>query len=175
MTLNVDKFKAKLKGGGARANMFRVTLNFPAFVSADVELASFMVKAASMPATNIDPIELPFRGRIIKLAGDRTFEPWTLTLLNDVATETRSSLEAWSNGINGMRSNISIDDTALYQADATIEQLNGAGEVTKTYNMRSCWPSNVAAIDVSNDSSNTIQEYIVEMQYDYWEVDGLTT
>lgn len=175
MTLQIDKFKAKLIGGGARANLFRVTVNFPVFAGGDVEMTSFMVKAAQLPASNIDVVELPFRGRVVKLAGDRTFEPWTITVINDESMEVRNAFERWSNGINGHNSNLSLSNPADYQVDMTVEQLDGKGNSVKTYTFRGAWPSNVAAIDVSNDSTNTIEEYTVEVQYDYWEAADVTS
>ena len=93
--LGVDDFKSKLTGGGARGNLFKATLNFPGYAGGNVELASFMCKAAQLPASIIAPITIPFRGRQLQIAGDRTFEPWSVTIINDVQMETRMHL---SNG-----------------------------------------------------------------------------
>ena len=175
MTLQVDKFKAKLIGGGARANLFKVTVNFPGYAGGDVELTSFMVKAASLPASTIGLVELPFRGRIVKLAGDRTFDPWSITIINDTGMTVRNAFEKWSNGINGNKSNTSLSNPADYQVDMSVDQLDGQGNIVKTYDIRGAWPSVISAIDVSNDSTNTIEEYTVEIQYDYWEAAGITS
>jgi hypothetical protein len=90
--LGIDDFKAKLKGGGARSNLFRCTINFPGYANGDVELTSFMCKGAQLPASVMTPIEVPFRGRRLQIAGDRTFEPWTVTVLNDTDFGTRNAM-----------------------------------------------------------------------------------
>ena len=82
--LGVDDFKSKLVGGGARSNMFKVTCNFPSYAQGDVELTSFLCKAAQLPASILNPVEVNFRGRKLQMAGDRTLEPWTVTIINDV-------------------------------------------------------------------------------------------
>ena len=167
--LNVDDFKSKLKGGGARANMFRVTCNFPGFAGGDPELSSFLIKGASLPASIIAPIMIPFRGRQMQIAGDRTFEPWNLTVINDAEMVVRNSFEVWMNGINQHNANIGLSSPTDYSADMIVEQLNKEGNITKRYDFRGCWPSNVSAIDVSYDSENTIEEFTVELQVQYWE------
>jgi len=168
MSLRVDDFKAKLKGGGARSNLFRATLNFPFYADGDVELTSFMCKAAQLPASVMNVIEVPFRGRQLKLAGDRTFEPWTVTVLNDTGFEVRDSMERWMNGINAHSANTGLTNPVTYQADLIVEQLDKDGSVLKSYNFRGCFPTNVAAIDVSYDNE-ALQEFTVEFQVQYWE------
>ena len=96
--LGVDDFKSKLTGGGARGNLFKATANFPGFAGGDVELTSFMIKAASLPASVISPITIPYRGRQLQIAGDRTFEPWTITVINDTGMDVRNAFERWMNG-----------------------------------------------------------------------------
>ena len=149
--LGVDDFKSKLVGGGARANLFKVTLNFPSYAQGDVELTSFMCKTAQMPASIISPIPVLFRGRTLQIAGDRTFDPWNVTIINDVGFEVRNAMERWSNGINNNNENTGLSNPTDYQADAIVEQLNKAGEVTKTYNFRGIFPSNISEIEVSYD------------------------
>ena len=172
--LGVDDFKSKLVGGGARANLFKATVNFPAYAGGDVELTSFMIKAAQLPASIIAPIMVPFRGRQLQIAGDRTFEPWTITVINDTNMEIRNAFERWMNGINQHNANTGLTNPVDYQADMIVEQLNKAGEVTKRYDFRGTFPTNVSAIDVSYDSENTIEEFTVELQVQYWE-SGTTT
>jgi hypothetical protein len=98
--LGVDDFKSKLVGGGARSNLFKVTMNYPSYAQGDVELTSFMCKTAQMPASIIAPIPVLFRGRTLQIAGDRTFDPWTITVINDTGFEVRNAMERWMNGIN---------------------------------------------------------------------------
>jgi len=169
--LGVDDFKSKLTGGGARANMFKVTCNFPSYAQGDVELTSFLCKGAQMPASIIAPIMVPFRGRQLQIAGDRTFEPWTVTIINDVNFQVRGAFERWMNGINNHNENTGLSNPTDYQADMIVEQLNKAGDVTKKYDIRGPFPTNISAIDLSYESENQIEEFTVELQVQYWESD----
>lgn len=169
--LGIDDFKAKLKGGGARSNLFRCTINFPGYANGDVELTSFMCKGAQLPASVMTPIEVPFRGRRLQIAGDRTFEPWTVTVLNDTDFGTRNAMERWSNGINGHATNEGIVNPTDYQADLVVEQLDKNGDVIKKYDIRGAFPTNISAIEVSYDTFDTIEEFTVEFQLQYWESD----
>ena len=162
--LGIDDFKAKLKGGGARSNLFRCTINFPGYANGDVELTSFMCKGAQLPASVMTPIEVPFRGRRLQIAGDRTFEPWTVTVLNDTDFGTRNAMERWSNGINGHATNEGIVNPTDYQADLVVEQLDKNGDVIKKYDIRGAFPTNISAIEVSYDTFDTIEEFTVEFQ-----------
>ena len=167
--LGVDDFKSKLVGGGARSNMFKVTCNFPSYAQGDVELSSFMIKGAQFPSSVVAPVPVLFRGRQLQLAGDRTFEPVSLTVINDVGFEVRNSFERWMNGINEHNNNSGLSNPTDYQADMLIEQLNKAGEVTKTYDLRGVFPTNLSTIEFSYDNENQIEEFTVEMQVQYWE------
>lgn len=170
MSLRVDDFKAKLKGGGARPNLFRVTLNFPAYAGGNAELTSFMCKGAQLPASTINAVEVPFRGRQLKIAGDRTFETWTVTVINDTGFEVRDAMERWMNGINAHSANTGLTNPVTYQADLIVEQLDKDGSTLKTYNFRGCFPTNVSSIEVSYEQEG-IQEFTVEFQVQYWEAD----
>ena len=169
MSLRVDDFKAKLKGGGARPNLFRAIVNFPAYAGGDVELTSFMCKAAQLPASIMNVIEVPFRGRQLKLAGDRTFEPWEITVLNDTNFTVRNAMERWMNGMNAHSENVGLTNPVDYEADLIVEQLDKDGSVVKTYTFRGCFPTTVAAIDLSYDTVDTVEEFGVTMQVQYWE------
>ena len=118
--LGVDDFKAKLTGGGARPNLFKATINFPAYAGGDSEFTSFMVKGAGLPASVIASIDVPFRGRQLKIAGDRTFEPWTITVINDSEMRVRNSFETWMNGINEHVNNTGLQNPTDYQADMIV-------------------------------------------------------
>ena len=170
-TLGVDDFKSKLIGGGARPNMFKATVNYPAYAAGDSELTSFLCKGAQLPASVIAQIDVPFRGRQLKIAGDRTFENWSITVLNDVNMEVRNAMERWMNGINEHVLNTGLSNPTDYQADMAIEQLNKTGETTKTYTIRGAYPVNISAIDLSYDSNDAIEEFTVELAYQYWESD----
>ena len=172
--LGVDDMKAKLIGGGARPNLFKVTMAFPSYVTANVELASYMCKASSMPASTITPIEVPFRGRQLKIAGDRTFDPWSVTVINDTDFNVRNSFEQWMNGINQHKLNTGLTQPSSYMADMIVEQLDKDGTVEKTYNIRGTFPTNLGAIELSYDSENAIEEFEVELQVQYWESNKTT-
>lgn len=169
--LGVDDFKSKLRGGGARPNLFKATVNFPGYAGGDVELTSFLCKTAQLPASVMNVMEVPFRGRQLKMAGDRTFEPWTVTILNDTDFSIRNAMERWMNGINAHQANTGLSNPIDYQADLVIEQLDRSGDTLKTYNFRGCFPINVSAIDVSYETVDTIEEFTVEFQIQYWESD----
>tara|TARA_B100000683_G_scaffold270383_1_gene309135 strand:+ start:8044 stop:8571 length:528 start_codon:yes stop_codon:yes gene_type:complete len=172
--LGVDDFKSKLVGGGARANLFKATINFPSYAAGDVELTSFMCKAAQLPASVIAPITIPFRGRQLQIAGDRTFEPWTITVINDTDFAVRNAMERWMNGINQHNNNTGLVDPVEYQADMVVEQLNKNGDSVKRYDFRGTFPTNVSAIELSYDTENAIEEFTVELQVQYWESNTTT-
>ena len=167
--LGVDDFKAKLTGGGARPNLFKATINFPAYAGGDSEFTSFMVKGAGLPASVIANIDVPFRGRQLKIAGDRTFEPWTITIINDSEVRVRNSFETWMSGINNHVENTGLQNPTDYQADMIVEQLGKDGSVTKTYTLRGAYPTNISQIDLSYDTNDAIEEFTVEINYQYWE------
>ena len=167
--LGVDDFKAKLKGGGARPNLFKATINFPAYAQGDVEVTSFMCKAAQLPSSVMGIIEVPFRGRQLKIAGDRTFETWSPTILNDTDFVVRDSMERWMNGINAHSANTGLVAPADYSADLVVEQLDRDETVLKRYNFRGCFPTSIGAIDLDFGTNDTIEEFTVEFQVQYWE------
>ena len=173
--LGVDDFKSKLRGGGARPNLFRATVNFPGYAGGDVELTSFLCKAAQLPASVMNVIEVPFRGRQLKIAGDRTFETWTATILNDTDFTIRNSMERWMNGINSHAANTGLTNPVDYQADLVVEQLDRNDNVLKTCTIRGAFPVNLGAIELNYETVDTISEFTVEMAYQYWESAGVTS
>ena len=127
----ISDFKSKLTGGGARANLFEVVLTFPdaAQPAQDVlDKSRFLVKGARLPASNIAQIEVPFRGRVLKIAGDRTFDSWTVTVINDTDFSIRSAFENWMNTINKLNDNTGLVNPADYQSDAFVFQLDRDGQ-----------------------------------------------
>lgn len=166
----ITQFKNKLSGGGARPNLFEVRLNFLDNLTGDSnDLDRFMVKAAALPASNLGPIDVPFRGRILKVAGDRTFDTWTVTVLNDTNFTLRSAFEEWMNKINNVNDATGIITPADYMKDAFVDQLDRDGSVLRTYRFIDIFPTNVSQIDLSYDTTDTIEEFTVEFQVQYWE------
>ena len=169
----ITDFKSKLSGGGARSNLFECELAFPTAVNVEglndiLNKARFLVKAANLPASNVAPIEVPFRGRVLKIAGDRTFDTWTITIINDTDFAIRSAFEKWMNTINRVSDNTGTTNPVDYQADAFVFQLDRSGETLRKYHFYDVFPTQVAPIELSYDAQG-IQEFQVELQVLYWE------
>ena len=168
----ITGFKSKLAGGGTRPNLFEVEIAFPNETAIDndtKEKSRFLIKAAALPASNITPIDVNFRGRILKIAGDRTFDTWTVTVLNDVDFSIRSAFEKWMNLINKMEDNTGEQDPAIYQPDAYVHQLDRDGSTLRTYKLHDVFPTQVSQIDLSYETTDAIEEFTVEFQVQWWE------
>lgn len=163
MSQNIVDFKSQFQGG-ARANLFRVT-----GLDEISTQRGFLVKAASIPSSLITPITVPFRGRQLQVAGDRTFEPWVITVINDVNFTIRRRFEEWMKLINQHAVNTGVSSPSGYMKQATVEQLGKDGSVLASYSFKDIWPSALSAIDLSYDAENTIEEFTVEMQVTWWE------
>ena len=167
----ISNFKSKLTGGGARANLFEVVLTFPDAAQPDQEVlekSRFLVKGANLPASNVAQIDIPFRGRILKIAGDRTFDTWTVTVINDTDFAIRSAFENWMNTINRLSDNTGLVNPADYQADAYVYQLDRDGSTLRSYRFYDTFPTQVGPIELSYDAQG-IQEFTVELQVQYYE------
>jgi hypothetical protein len=172
----IDDFKANLLGGGARANQFRVTITPPAGIAIglDVRRASFLVRASNLPAQTLGEIVVPFRGRQIYIAGDRTFDDtWSTTFLNDTDFMVRNAMELWMNGINDLADGTGTSTLADYQTDLQVEQLDRDDTILKTYIFRSAWPTTVAQIDLTSDQADAIEEFEVTWRYQHFEASGV--
>lgn len=168
----ISDFKSRLSGGGARPNLFEVELAFPDAVAINndvLQKARFLVKAAALPASTFAPIDVPFRGRILKIAGDRTFETWTITVINDTDFAIRSAFEKWMNTINKMSDATGVVDPEAYQKDATVKQLDRDGSVLRSYKFWDIFPTNISTIDLSYETTDTLEEFTVELQVQWWE------
>ena len=172
--LGVDDFKSKLRGGGARASLFKATINFPTYANGDVEITSFLCEAAQLPGSTIGTIVMPFRGRQLKMAGDRTFDTWSPTIINDTDFRIRDSMERWMNGMNGHQTNTGLTNVTDYEADLIVDQIDKDGSILKTYNFRGCFPTAVSPIDLNYASENEIERFTVEFQVQYWESNTTT-
>ncbi len=167
----ISDFKSKLTGGGARTNLFEVVLSFPDAAPADaavLDKARFMVKAANLPASNINPLDINFRGRILRVAGDRTFDGWTITVINDTDFSIRSAFEKWMNSMNRVSNATGVTNPAAYQADAFVYQLDRDGSTLRAYHFYDLFPTQISAISLGYDTEG-IEEFTVEMQVLWWE------
>ena len=174
ITSNVSSFLQVVKQG-VRPNMFQVDISFPDNIDADSDLVSYMCKSAVLPAANIGVIEVPFRGRTVKIAGDRTFDNWSATFINDKEMKSRSYFEQWLNQINSHKANTSnIIDPTEYGRTVVIRQLekdaSPAGDELRSYKLWYAFPISTSAIDLAYDSNDQIEEFSVEFQYSYWTV-----
>ena len=172
----IDDFKANLIGGGARANQYRVTITAPTGIAIglDVRRTSFLVTASNLPAQTLGEIAIPFRGRQIYIAGDRTFdEAWTTTFINDTDFMIRNAMERWSNGINDLAAGTGVIAPADYQTDLTVEHLDRDDTVLKSYIFRSAWPTGVTAIELTSEAADAIEQFDVTWRYQHFEISGV--
>ena len=151
-----------------------MTIQNPANGVADIKVP-FLVKAAQIPASTLGTIEVPYFGRKIRLAGDRTFGDWTVTVINDEDFLIRNAMEQWSNQIQSLQGNLRTFGGAspsLYKAQAQVTQFSKTGVPIRTYQFSGIYPSNIAPIELDWNATDTIEEFQVTFQYDYWEVSG---
>jgi hypothetical protein len=192
MTLRtISDFKSKLQGGGARPNLFEVEIpSFPnelrsAWGRDVAEKFSFMCEATSMPASTVNPIDIPFRGRILKVAGDRTIDIWSVTVINDEDFDIRSAFEQWANLMSKLENASGATNPASYMVNAYVKQLgrsdklngtrtlqgnNAQATVLRAYKLYDIWPSSVGAIDLSYADNNTIERFTVDFQMQWFEI-----
>ena len=174
---NIDDFKANLIGGGARANQFRVTVTPPPGIAIglDVRRASFLVTASNLPGSTLGEIAVPFRGRNIYVAGDRPApDAWTTTFYNDTDFMVRNAMERWHNGINDFANNTGVVNSADFQTDLFVEQLDRDETILKTYIFRSAFPLTISQIDLSTDEATAIEEFEVTWRYQHFEPSGVS-
>jgi len=173
---NIADFKAKLSGGGARANQFKVTLPFPGFaqIGGEIETLAFLCRATSIPAMTLGEVDVKFRGRSIKIAGDRTVAPWTVTVYNDTNFLLRNAFERWNNGMNNMTDNEGLTNPADYQVDVFVDHLDRNGNTVKSYTLRSAFPTEVGAIELTYDEQSAIEQFQVTFAYQYFETNTTT-
>ena len=183
---NITNFRDRLVGGGARPNLFEVNIELPDGVIGQADYRDdvrFMVKAAEIPAANIGNIPVPFRGRVLPVAGDRTFDPWTVTVINDSKFNIRDAMEQWSNKINDLQFDVGDISPSNYQTKAEVFQLSRGGKTTsasstggetittlRTYNFEGIYPSAVSAIPLDYGATDSIEEFQVTFNYLFWTV-----
>lgn len=176
MAFNVNEIRSQLTLGGARNSLFQVRFNNPAQGAGDLKVP-FLVKAAQIPASTLGTIEVPYYGRKFKIAGDRVFNPWIVTVINDEDFLIRNSLEEWMNEINNHTTNLRGFGSAApsqYKADATVTQFSKTGAPIREYKFVGVFPIELNEIELNWESTDQIQEFQCTFQYDYWTVGGST-
>jgi len=173
---NISDFKAKLAGGGARSNQFKVTMPFPGYASVggEIEDLAFLCRATSIPSMEVTNINVPFRGRAIKIAGDRTIPSWSVTCYNDTNFRLRNAFERWQNGINNMSDNEGLTNPVDYQVDAFLDHLDRNGNTIKSYTLRGVYPTAIAAIPLDYDEKTVIEEFEVTLEYQFFDTNTTT-
>ena len=168
---NINDFKTKLAGGGARKNQFKVTMPFPGYaqLGGEIEDLAFLCTATTIPAMTLGTATVPFRGRQIKIAGDRTFADWSITVLNDTNFKLRNAFERWQNGINNMSDNEGLTNPVDYQVDAFIDHLDRNGNNIKSYTLRGAYPTEVSTIDLNYATNDEVESFTVTFGYQYFE------
>ena len=168
MAFNINDFKTALLEGGARANLFEVTIAAPP-VSGSLDIFKFLCKTTTIPTSVIAPISIPFMGRDIKMAGDRTFDTWSTTIINDENFQIRNTLEKWLNYIkNHAEVKQTSTNTKSYKKTATVTQLGKDGITLKSYEFKNAWPTSLTEIPLDMGSGE-IEEFSCVWNYDYWE------
>ena len=186
---SITNFRDRLVGGGARPNMFEVNITLPEQIAPVGDISQdmrFLVKAAEIPAANIGNIPVPFRGRVLPVAGDRTFNPWTVTVINDAQFNIRDAMEQWSNLINDLQFDVGDINPADYQTKAEVFQLSrqsqGSGgqsagkggeiiQTLRTYNFEGIYPTEVSSIALDYGATDQIEEFQVTFNYLFWTTD----
>jgi len=164
---SIAEFLSALRGGGARPNRFEVLVNFPAFAAGSDEIrqTAFLVQSTSIPGSNMGVIEQPFRGRQLKIAGDRTYDTWDATFVLDIDYGLHDSFERWHNAINAYNSNTGFQAPDDYMATVTVFQLDNQDNRVKEKTLRLAWPSTVGPIELDQSSNDTIATFTVTFQY----------
>ena len=185
MTTKLNNFLTKI-GEGVKPNMFVVDVNWPSTLQNapagdNKDLVNLLCKSTALPASNIGVIEVPFRGRTVKIAGDRTFDTWTATFFNDKDFKIRSYFEKWLEQINTHETNnsplfVPTNSDRGYMASLKVKQMrkdnSESGSILRQYDLLHAFPTNVSQIDLAYDSNDQIEEFSVEFQYSYWTSPG---
>jgi hypothetical protein len=190
-TKTLSQFKTRMAGGGARPNLFEVTIpSFPSSITdawgsgdqGENGLFKFLCKAANLPASTIANIPVPFRGRILKVAGDRTFAPWIVTVMNDEDFQLRTAFERWANTISKLDDATGVTNPTSYMTDAYVQQLgrgkeafsetNEGGEtaILRTYKFYDIFPTEISEIALSYDDTNTVETFTVTFEVLYFTI-----
>jgi hypothetical protein len=171
---NIADFKAQMIGGGARPNQFRVDLTFPSYVGLGAiagQRAQFLCKAAQLPASTIETLPVLYRGRPVNFAGERTFQPWTVSIYNDTTFGIRNALEQWQSGIQNYNTTDGRTNPSDYQVDLTVTQLDRSGAEIKSYKFVDAMPTLIGAVALDYEQQNAIEMFDVEFTYNFFTSD----
>ena len=183
MAFNIEQFKSNFGDGGARPNLFRARINLPSALGGQMlGQGSFLIKSAQIPSATVTAIDVPYFGRQVRVAGNRTFEPWTVTIMNTETFSIRNDMEKWMSKINSHNDNIAEAATLQsYKADATVEHLKKSGpssdspDVAASYKFFGMFPTEISSIELGWENNDTIEEFTVTFAYDYWHHAGQVT
>ena len=180
---SITEFRSRMTGGGARSNLFEVNIQYPDAIGngSATEDGEFLVKAAEFPAANLGNIPVPFRGRVLPVAGDRTFDPWTITVINDTDFTIRDRMERWSNFINDIQTTQGEVNPENYQTNAIVKQLGRSGDTSggstipmlRQYNFVGIYPNAVSSIPLDYGATDQIEEFQVTFNYLFYEIVGM--
>ena len=170
--MDINEFKSKLGAGGARPNQFRIDLNYPTLLGVVSSSESLLVSAAALPASNVNPAIVMYRGREVKLAGERTFDPWSITIINDTTMKLRDHFEQWSNLMNDRFNNGGVIVPNDYMADLLVHQLDRNDETIRSYIMRGAFPLTVSEVGLRYDLNDIISEFTVTLAYQTFDIAG---
>lgn len=176
MVFNINQMKSEMVGGGAKPTLFEVVITNPLFPNADGKVP-FMVHATTLPPSTLGSFELPYMGRKIKMAGDRTFGEWSVSVFNDEDFAIRNSLENWMNSINSHTGNLRLTATSApneYKSQALVTQYSKTGQPLRTYTFEGIFPTVIGDISMDWNATDSIESYQVTFQYDLWTVAGIT-
>ena len=175
MAFNINEIRAQLQGGGARPSLFQVRIQNPVNPTADVKLP-FLCQAASIPGSILGVVEVPYFGRKIKLAGDRIFQEWAVTIINDEDFLIRNAMEEWSGAINKHRANVRTAGAPIdYKSTGQVIQYSKAGVPIREYTVDGIWPQDITPIELDWNATDTLELFQVTFQMDLWEVSGGVT
>jgi len=174
MAFNVNEFRSQLVGDGARPNLFEVSMEFPfwAIPGNASRKFSFMCKTAQLPGSQVNSVAVQYFGRELKFAGNRTFADWSVTVINDEDFVIRNAFERWMNGLNSHNNNIrnpAAQGQLGYTQNAAVRQYGKSGGIVKEYNFIGVFPTDLSAIDVDWGSNDTIEEFTVNLTYQWWD------
>lgn len=172
MAFNINEMRSQLTYGGARQNLFQVQINNPANSAGDAK-TRFMCQAAQLPGSDLGVIPVFYFGRQMKLAGDRTFAEWTVTIINDEDFLIRNAMEEWSNAINRLQRN--VREINRYKSQAQVTQFAKDGSKLRTYEFNGIFPSNISPIEMDWSTTDQIELFQVTFQYDYWTIGDSVT